>query len=97
MTIVILFIDAIDDFGHVLDMFIRRLGIESNATPTACASGRACPDILEMADGSIAIIGRDITDLAAQLPAGSGCGSDERVVRIPKAILLRALRDASLA
>lgn len=78
-------------------MFIRRLGIESNATPTACASGRGCPDILELADGGIAIIGRDITGLASQLPAGSGCGADERIVRIPKAILLRALRDASLA
>lgn len=77
-------------------MFIRRLGIESHAAPTACASGRACPDILELADGGIAIIGRDITELAPQLPAGSGCGADERIVRIPKAILLRALRDASL-
>ena len=78
-------------------MFLRRLGIDSNATPTACASGRACPDILEMADGSIAVIGRDITALSHGLPAGSGCGEDERIVRIPREILVRALRDASLA
>ena len=77
-------------------MFLRRLGIDSNATPTACASGRACPDILEMADGSIAVIGRDITGLSGQLPTGSGCAEDERIVRIPREILLRALKDTSL-
>lgn len=76
-------------------MFLRRLGIERGA-PQACAGGRSCPDILELADGDFAIIGRDITQHAAELPAGSGCGPDERIVRIPKAILLRALRDASL-
>ena len=76
-------------------MFLRRLGIDSNATPTACASGRACPDILEMADGSIAVIGRDITGLSGQLPSDSGCGEDERIVRIPREILLRALKDQS--
>jgi hypothetical protein len=78
-------------------MFLRRLGIDSNATLTACASGRACPDILEMSDGYIAVIGRDITAMSHGLPAGSGCGEDERIVRIPREILLRALRDGAIA
>lgn len=83
-------VDAIDDFGHLISMFIRRLGIERGA-PQACASGRSCPDILELADGDFAIIGRDITQHAGELPVGSGCGPDERMVRIPRALLVRAI------
>ena len=77
-------------------MFIRRIGVDANATVLPCASGQACPDLLELPDDGIAVIGRDITELAPMLPAGSGCGPDERIVRIPKALLLRALRDSSL-
>ena len=71
-------------------MFIRRLGVQSSATLQQCAGGRACPDILELADGDFAIIGKDITEFAGQLPAGSGCGPDERLIRIPRALLVRA-------
>ncbi len=73
-------------------MFIRRLGIERGA-PQSCAGGRNCPDILELADGDFAIIGLDITQHSAALPAGSGCGPDERMVRIPRALLVRARTD----
>ena len=73
-------------------MFIRRLGIERGA-PQVCAGGRTCPDILELANGDFAIIGRDITQHAAELPVGSGCGPDERMVRIPRALLVRARAD----
>jgi hypothetical protein len=92
MTIVILIVDALDDSGHVSDMFIRRLGID-RGVPQACAGGRSCPDILELADGDFAIIGRDITQHATELPVGSGCGPDERMVRIPRALLVRARAD----
>ena len=78
-------------------MFIRRLGVQSNATLQQCAGGRACPDILELADGDFAIIGRDITQHATELPAGSGCGPDERMVRIPRALLVRARTDIPTA
>jgi hypothetical protein len=71
-------------------MFIRRLGVQSSATLQQCAGGRACPDILELADGDFAIIGKDITEFAGHLPAGSGCGPDERLIRIPRALLVRA-------
>ena len=66
-------------------MFLRRLG------PAACTGGHSCPDILELESGDFAIIGTDITAQAvSQLPAGSGCGPEERVVRIPRQTLVRA-------
>ncbi len=74
-------------------MFIRRLGMDAAATSLRCASGQSCPDILELANGDFAIIGKDITEFAGQLPAGSGCGPDERLVCIPRALLVRARAD----
>ena len=72
-------------------MFTRRLGISS---PEQSFCARSCPDILEMADGDFAVIGADITPMASgRLPAGSGCGPDERIVRIPRALLLKAKAD----
>lgn len=73
-------------------MFTRRLG--SSAAGTLCSGGYSCPDILEMESGDFAIIGSDITDLAAgQLPPGCGCGPGERVVRIPRKTLVHARPD----
>jgi hypothetical protein len=93
MTIVILFVDAIDDLSHWITMFIRRLGIEKGATQ-ACSGGRSCPDIIELADGDYAVIGADISRHADQLSAvGAGCGPGETMVRIPRAILVRARAD----
>ncbi len=72
-------------------MFTRRLGIDS---PEQNYCARSCPDILEMADGDFAIIGADITtEAASHLPMGSGCGPEERIVRIPRALLLKARAD----
>ena len=74
-------------------MYKRRLGFEVSGDAHRCASGRACPDILELADGDFAVIGSDITGTADQLPDGSGCGPHERIVRIPRALLVRARAD----
>lgn len=74
-------------------MFIRRLGLNHAAGTLPCASGSACPDILELANGDFAVIGADITTAANQLPPGSGCGPGERMVRIPRALLVRARAD----
>lgn len=53
-----------------------------------------CPDILELADGSYAVIGIDITDQAkADMFPTAGCGPDERVVRIPRKLLIGAKAD----
>lgn len=72
-------------------MFARRLG-QTLSDPTLCAHG--CPDILELDGGDFAVIGTDITSEAVgQLPAGSGVGPGERVIRIPRNLLIRARQD----
>ena len=45
------------------------------------------------ASGDFAVIGPDITDVAGELPATAGCGPDERIVRLPRRILVDARRD----
>ena len=69
-------------------MFLRRLVPKT----TACRMTCACPDILELADGDFAVIGTDITPAANQLPPDAGCGPHERIVRIPRDLLVRAKR-----
>jgi len=47
-----------------------------------------------MESGDFAVIGTDITDEAnSKLPAGAGCGPGERIVRIPRSLLVRARAD----
>jgi len=56
-----------------------------------CSGGSSCPDILELKSGDFAVIGVDITTQAvSSLPPGSGCGPDERIVRIPRRTLVLA-------
>jgi hypothetical protein len=53
-----------------------------------------CPDIWELESGDFAIIGMDITiDAKATLPASAGCGPDERVILLPRKLLINAKRD----
>jgi len=68
-------------------MFIKRLGENG----VLCSSGHFCPQILEMTDGDFAGVGTDITDEAihAMLP-GPGVGPKERVIRIPRQVLIAA-------
>ena len=75
-------------------MFLRRLGIDKQNRTLECVGGHQCPDVLELDSGDWAIIGEDITDAAIDhLPNGSGCGPKERVVRLPRALLIRARAD----
>lgn len=69
-------------------MFIRRLGRNGLQQ---CSTGAHCSQILEMKDGDFAVVGLDITDeaLAAMLP-GPGVGPKERVVKIPRRVLVEA-------
>lgn len=70
----------------------RRLG----STPRARGSldNGTCPDIFELSDGDIAVIGMDITDeLDKALPPDAGRASYERIVAIPRETLLHAMRD----
>jgi hypothetical protein len=72
-------------------MFTKRI---APITETAnCAGTYGCPDIWELADGDFAIIGADITDLAAQLPPGAGCAPHERMIRLPRQLLIGAKRN----
>lgn len=70
-------------------MFLRRLG----STPQ-CASSSGCPDVWELADGNFAIIGLDITDkVAGKLPRSAGCAPGEKVILLPRNLLVNAKRD----
>ena len=74
-------------------MFLRILGA-SKAGPALCSGGANCPAILEMESGDYAIIGIDMTDDArGKLPSGSGCGPEERIVRIPRSVMVQARED----
>jgi hypothetical protein len=68
-------------------MFLRRIG----SGGAQCASTSACPDIWELDNGDFAVIGTDITALAtAKLPSTAGCAPDERIVRLPRNLLVSA-------
>jgi hypothetical protein len=53
-----------------------------------------CPDIFELDSGDFAIIGINITGEAiSALPPTASCGPDERIVRVPRRILVGAKPD----
>jgi len=71
--------------------FLRRIGSGSQAT---CCDTAGCPDIWELNNGDFAVIGTDIThDAKAKLPATAGCAPNERIVRLPRHLLVSAKRD----
>ncbi|WP_408623613.1 hypothetical protein [Kineosporia rhizophila] len=81
--------------------FSRRLGI----APTDPGSGRGpgetgsggeggCPDLWELDNGDVVVIGRDLTDhYAARLPDGVSVGAGERLVVIPRGMARAAKAD----
>ncbi|MBI2514496.1 MAG: hypothetical protein HYV96_21180 [Opitutae bacterium] len=74
--------------------FIRRIGPDPHAGGAKTPALNQCPDIWELADGNFAVIGIDMTEGALpRLPATAGCGPDERVVWIPRGLLLKAKQD----
>jgi hypothetical protein len=72
---------------------LRRLGrtpIELGTTTGVSGS----PDVLELDDGTFAVIGVDITDQVGDLAGlGARCAPDERIVRLPRITLTTAKRD----
>jgi len=75
-------------------MFNRRLGPDPHAHGQQTESLSGCPDLWELTGGDFAVIGADITAHAvAQLPRSASCGPDERIVRIPRRILVLARPD----
>lgn len=75
--------------------FVRRLGkhpTELDGPPTDGQQG--CPDIWELSNGDVAVIGRDLTAAyAGRLPAGVTVVADERLVVIPRVAILAAKKD----
>ena len=69
-------------------MFERRLVPAAAVLP--CQSTNGCPDLWELVDGDFAVIGADITALAGELPPEAGCAPGERIVKIPRALLIAA-------
>ncbi|MCO8307384.1 hypothetical protein [Streptomyces sp. RKCA744] len=73
--------------------FARRLG--KSAEELGHSDGRdACPDIWQLDNGDVAVIGRDLTSVyGSQLPEGVGVAPGERLVVIPGSMLSAAKPD----
>ncbi|MFD0408155.1 hypothetical protein [Kitasatospora sp. NPDC127116] len=71
----------------------RRLG--KSPTELGTTGGRdGCPDIWELDNGDIAVIGRDLTEAyRTGLPEGAVINEHERLVVIPRITLLSAKAD----
>lgn len=79
---------------NTLPMFLRRLGPDPHANGAQSSGCDGCPDMWELANGDFAVIGIDITaEAITKLPPTAGCGPDERVVRLPRTVLVNAKRD----
>ena len=77
--------------GKLPPTIVRRLGIAPADRSVECVACNNCPDLFELADGDFAIIGFDVTDeVIPHLPSDAGCGAGERIVRIPRAVLVAA-------
>lgn len=69
-------------------LFLRRLG------PFGSGRRPSCPDIWELDNGDIAVIGRDLTEsYISRLPDDVSVADDERLVIIPRARLTSAKAD----
>ncbi len=73
--------------------FLRRLGPDPHANGAQTIALRNCPDVWELANGDFAVIGIDMTGEVANLPPTASCGPDERIVRIPRNLLVNVKRD----
>ncbi|MGW2372952.1 MULTISPECIES: hypothetical protein [Kitasatospora] len=71
----------------------KRLG--KSAKELGTSEGRdECPDIWQLSNGDIAVIGRDLTeDYSGRLPDGVVLGPGERLVVIPGLMLSTAKAD----
>jgi hypothetical protein len=73
--------------------FTRRLG-KSPQELGNTTDGPTCPDMWELDNGDVAVIGRDLTEsLGARLPNGVFIGADERLVVIPRNMIIAAKAD----
>jgi hypothetical protein len=74
--------------------FVRRIGPDPHANGAQTQALNNCPDLFELETGDFAVIGIDVTDAArAKLPPTAACGPDERIVWIPRKLLVLAKSD----
>jgi len=74
---------------------IRRLGTAPrDRSGPKCGSSLDCPDVFELSNGDFAIIGLDVSE-SMTLPADAGRSATERVVMVPREVLLAAFNDLS--
>jgi hypothetical protein len=74
--------------------FLRRLGPDPHQDGAETVACDGCPDLWELEDGNIAVIGIRITDqIRGRLPSSAGCGPDEEVVLLPRNLILAAKAD----
>ena len=74
-------------------LFLKRIGPDPHANGAQSVGCRGCPDIWQLDNGDFAVIGIDMTYAAGKLPPTAGCGPDERIVRIPRSLLVNAKWD----
>ena len=73
--------------------FKRRIG-KSALELDKTTGNNACPDIWELDNGDVAVIGRDLTNTyTGRLPSGVVVSEDERLVIIPGLMLRTAKAD----
>lgn len=73
--------------------FTRRLGKSPQELGSTIGKD-GCPDVWELSNGDVAVVGRDLTDVyAGRLPEGVTVAHDERLVVIPHATIVAAKRD----
>ncbi len=71
----------------------RRLG-KPPAELGASSDTTTCPDIWELDNGDVAVIGRDLTSAyLTRLPTDMSVGAGERLVVIPRSTILAAKHD----
>ncbi|MEV7682700.1 hypothetical protein AB0O64_29740 [Streptomyces sp. NPDC088341] len=74
-------------------LFERRLGKSAEELGNSDGNDE-CPDIWQLGNGDIAVIGRDLTShYASHLPEGVALATDERLVVIPGNMLSAAKAD----
>ncbi|MFJ6571938.1 hypothetical protein ACIQNU_31495 [Streptomyces sp. NPDC091292] len=72
---------------------VRRLG-KPPAELGTTGGEQGCPDIWELENGDIAVVGRDLTDsYLTRLPPGLSVAPDERIVVIPRRTAAAAKAD----
>ncbi|MET7868747.1 hypothetical protein [Streptomyces cyaneofuscatus] len=72
---------------------VRRLG-KSPAELGTTGGEQGCPDIWELENGDIAVVGLDLTaSYVKRLPPGLAVGADERIVVIPRRTAAAAKAD----